>query len=112
MANTDSDTAHQPVSQPNSQPASQPTKETTSINVLFCPPALTNSLTVKSALNYEVFATRNTNLSVTCSDGFCTSSVAYLYVRVTEVNEPITLYPQDFTLSTYEGTVSRVCLCV
>ena len=25
---------------------------------------------------------------------------------MTDVNEPITLYPQDFTLSTYEGSVS------
>ena len=61
---------------------------------------------MKTTLDYEQFQTRNTNLTVTCSDGFCTSPAAFLYVRVTDVNEPITLYPQDFTLSTYEGSVS------
>ncbi|XP_070208475.1 cadherin EGF LAG seven-pass G-type receptor 2-like isoform X2 [Littorina saxatilis] len=63
------------------------------------------SIIVKSKLDYEQTQTRNTNLTVTCSDGFCTSNAAYLYVRVTEVNEPIELFPQDFTLSTYEGNI-------
>ena len=63
-------------------------------------------ITVKESLDYEQPLTRNANLTVTCSDGFCTSAVAYLYVRVTDVNEPVTLLPQDITLSTYEGVVS------
>ncbi|PVD31789.1 hypothetical protein C0Q70_07207 [Pomacea canaliculata] len=65
-----------------------------------------NVITVGSALDYEQSLTRNTNLTVTCSDGYCTSYAGYLYVIVTDVNEPITLYPRDFTLSTYEGKIS------
>jgi hypothetical protein len=68
--------------------------------------AVQRAITVKSELDYEQPQTRNTNLTVTCTDNYCTSSVNYLYVRVTDVNEPITLYPQNFILSTYEGQVN------
>ena len=57
-------------------------------------------------LNYEQDDIRYTNLTVTCSDGFCMSQVTYLYVIVTDVNEPISLYPRDVTLSVNEGPVS------
>ncbi|XP_076456808.1 protocadherin Fat 4-like [Babylonia areolata] len=63
-------------------------------------------INVKSTLDYEQSDTRNTNITVTCTDGYCTSSPAYLYVRVTDVNEEIELLPSDFTLSTEEGWIS------
>ncbi|KAK7091243.1 hypothetical protein V1264_008955 [Littorina saxatilis] len=45
------------------------------------------SIIVKSKLNYEQPQTRHTNVTVTCSDGFCASNLAYVYIRVTDVNE-------------------------
>ncbi|XP_070209796.1 protocadherin alpha-C2-like [Littorina saxatilis] len=64
------------------------------------------SIVVRSALNYEQTQTRVTNVTVICSDGLCSSSPGYLYVRVTDVNEPIDLNPKNFILSSYEGRVS------
>ncbi|XP_076456362.1 protocadherin gamma-B4-like [Babylonia areolata] len=61
---------------------------------------------LKMRLNYEQTETRFTNLTVTCSDGFCASLVGYLYVMVTDVNEPLTLLPADVTLTVYEGSIS------
>ncbi|XP_070209687.1 protocadherin-9-like [Littorina saxatilis] len=63
------------------------------------------SIVVRSALNYEQTQTRVTNVTVICSDGLCSSSPGYLYVRVTDVNEPIDINPKDFTLSSYEGRI-------
>ncbi|KAL8571496.1 hypothetical protein ACOMHN_060978 [Nucella lapillus] len=64
------------------------------------------NIKVKTRLNYEQADTRHTNLTVTCSDGFCLSPVAYLYVIITDVNEPLTLLPNDVTLTVYEGSIS------
>ena len=63
-------------------------------------------INVKGRLDYEQPQTRNTNLTVTCSDGSCTSAMAYLYVRITDVKEPVMLLPRNLTISTYEGMVS------
>ncbi|KAL8571497.1 hypothetical protein ACOMHN_060979 [Nucella lapillus] len=64
------------------------------------------SIAIKGNLNYEAFVNPRTNLTVTCSDRYCTSSAAYVYVTVTNVNEPVKLHPQVLTLSSYEGEIS------
>lgn len=70
-------------------------------------PTLTEgTIQVRNNLNYEQITTRNTNVTVSCTDNYCTSEKAYIYVRITDVNEPITLAPKNFTLTTYEGSIS------
>ncbi|XP_076456807.1 cadherin EGF LAG seven-pass G-type receptor 2-like isoform X2 [Babylonia areolata] len=59
---------------------------------------------VKAALNYESSTQRNTNLTIRATDAEgCTSSLHYLYVTVTDVNEPPDLRPGYAVYSVYEG---------
>lgn len=65
-----------------------------------------NTIVVNKALNYELSSARTTNLTVVASDGSCSSTVHYLYVTVTDVNEPPEIFPKDASYTTYEGLIS------
>ena len=49
---------------------------------------------------------RTSNLTVSVNDGYCTSPVRYLYVTVTDENEPPDIQPENAAYSVYEGSVS------
>ncbi|XP_059153706.1 protein dachsous-like [Physella acuta] len=58
---------------------------------------------IAGALNYEDLASRQTDLTIQATDGFCTSSPYHLRLKVTDVNEPPKITPDRTEFEVCEG---------
>ncbi|XP_071100918.1 protocadherin-15-like [Haliotis cracherodii] len=64
--------------------------------------AATSTLRLRSKLDYES-GVRNINVTIQPSNGFCAPDTFFLYVKVTDANDPPVISPRDVVTVQYEG---------